>query len=155
VTGMTFWDFYTEYILHAENLLKKNVRDSLSIDEVRAYYGEHLDQFEKQDVVTVQVLPWQDGRAGESYVLTIDEDSVRVLQEQDDELIAAALGLEVGQEALVELTDGSYLQVTCTDRVDSGHDSFDDVTQAALSQLTTERFDAEVRKRIDAGSHSA
>ncbi len=149
VTDMTFWDFYTERILHAEELLKAEVRDSLSLDEVRAYYDQHLDQFEKQDVVTVEVQPWQDGRAREPYALTIDEDSVRVLQEQDDELIAAALGLGIGEETLVELDDGSYLQVTCTSRVDAGHASFDDVTQAALSQLTTERFDTEVQERID------
>lgn len=153
VTDMTFWDFYTEHVLRAEDLLKANVRDSLSLDEVRAYYDQHLEQFEKQDVVTVQVLPWQDGRAGEAYSLTIDEDSARVLQEQDDELVAAALGLEVDEETLVELPDGSYLQVTCTNRVEAGQESFDDVTQAALSQLTTERFDAEVQKRIGAAEN--
>ncbi len=150
VTGMTFWDFYTERILQAEELLKKGIRDSLSRADVRAYYDQHLDQFEKQDVLTLKVQPWQDGRAREPYALTIDEDSVRVLQEQDDELVAAALELKIGEEALVELDDGSYLQVTCENRVDAGHASFDDVTQAALSQLTTERFDTEIQERIDA-----
>lgn len=150
VTSMTFWDFYTEYVLQAESLVKQEIRDSLTLDEVRAYYDQHMDEFEKQDVVTVRIQPWQDGRAREPYSLTIDADSVRVLQEQDDELVAAALELEVGEETLVQLDDGSYLQVTCENRVDAGHESFDDVTQAATSQLTTQRFVAEVQRRMDA-----
>lgn len=148
-TDMSFWDFYTERIGQTEDLLKTHIRDSISLDEVRTYYESHIEEFARQDILDVTVMPWQGGRAGDAYTLTIDEESVRLLQEQDDELIAAALELQQGEETLVDLDDDTYFQVTCTSRVDAGYEPFDDVTQAALSQLTTERFNIQIQQRLD------
>lgn len=115
---------------------------------MKAYYDEHLDQFERQDILILTIVPWQDGRAGDAYTLTLDEDSVRELQEHHDGLIAAALELEAGEESTVDLGVGSYLQVLCESRTDTSQLPFENVTQAALSQLTAQRFDAELQRRL-------
>lgn len=150
VDDLDFWEFYTEEVLRVKGLLTSDMADSLSLADVEGYYNENLEQFEQQDVIVVDVVRWQDGRAGESSTLTIDAESVRLLQEQDDELIAAALELEAGQDALVELDGDVFYQLSCTSRTDGGHLPFDDVTQAALSQLATERVSAEIQRRMSA-----
>ncbi|GAB3815546.1 hypothetical protein GCM10028820_13220 [Tessaracoccus terricola] len=147
-TSLSFWNFYQEWLAAIEEDLRSDVRDSLGPDEVRAFYDENPEQFERQDRIVVTVVPWRDGRAGDSYSLTIDEDSVRRLQEANDLLVAAALELEEGEQVVVDLPDGTQLQVTCESRTDGDLVPFDEVVQAAASQLATQRYAAELERRI-------
>lgn len=150
VLDLSFWDYYRERVAQVEELVRSHVRDSLSMEDARSFYDAHPEAFARQDTIVVDVVPWSDGRAGAPWELTIDERSVRALQEQHDELVAAALELSAGEQAVVDLPDGTHLQVTCRERTDGGILPFDDVVQAALSQLATQEMDAELHRRIAA-----
>lgn len=148
VLELSFWDYYRERVAQVEELVRSHVRDSLSMEDARAYHDANPDEFARQDTIVVDVVPWSDGRAGQPWELTIDERSVRALQEQHDELVAAALVLDEGDQVVVDLRDGSQVQVMCRERTDGGTHPFDDVVQAALSQLATQEMGAEIERRL-------
>lgn len=151
---MSLWDFYLEELELREQKLRTHVLAGLSLEEVRAYFDSHLDAFSRQDETTVKVTEWEDGRALASSELTIDAGNVRMLQEGDDALISAALDLTPGQQSTVQRRDGRFAQIECLSRTDGGVEEFDAVAQAAASQLATERFEAELLRRLGGAGQS-
>lgn len=148
-TDLSFWNFYQEWLATIEEQLRSGIQDSLDETEVRAFYDEHPERFERQDTITVEVVPWRDGRAGDPYSLTIDETNVRQLQEQHDLVVGSALELQEGAQTTVELPDGSHAQLTCESRTDGGLVPFGEVVQAAASQLATQLYTEELNRRLD------
>lgn len=145
--GTTLWDSYSEELEHREQLVKSSIRDTLTKDEVRGYYEQHLDQFSRQDPITVRVTEWQDGRAVSADEVEIDETNVRMLQEGDDAVISAALALAEGARTTIERRNGTFAQLECLSRADGGFKSFDAVVQAAASQLANQHFQVELQRR--------
>lgn len=144
----SLWDFYLEEVERREQQLRSHLLKGLSVDEVRAFYDSHSDDFSRQDEITAKVTEWEDGRALASSEVAIDAGNVRMLQEGDDAVIAAALDLAVGQQATVQRPDGRFVQLECLSRKDGGVEEFDAVVQAAASQLATQRFEAELLRRL-------
>ncbi|MGN5734919.1 hypothetical protein [Arthrobacter psychrochitiniphilus] len=149
---MTLWDFYLEQVERRVQLLKPEIREALSMDEVREYYEQHPEAFKRQELITLKVTDWQGGRALSTREVVIDETNVRMLQERDDALISAALDLGQGELATVQRPDGSFAQLECLSRKDNGVQPLDAVVQAAASQLADQRFGSEVQRRISAAS---
>lgn len=149
---MSLWDFYLEEVERREQHLRNHLLEGLSLNEVRAFYDSHADDFSRQDEITVKVTEWEDGRALSSSEVTIDAGNVRMLQEGDDAVISAALGLTAGQQATVQRPDGRFAQLECLSRKDGGVEDFDAVVQAAASQLATERFEAGLLHRLGGAS---
>lgn len=149
---MSLWDFYLEEVEGREQQLRSHLLEGLSMDEVRTYYDSQSDTFSRQDEITVKVTEWEDGRALASSEVRIDAGNVRMLQEGNDTVISAALGLTAGQQATVQRPDGRFAQLECLSRKDGGVEDFDAVVQAAASQLATERFEAELLRRLGGAS---
>lgn len=145
--SLSLWDFYQDYIEQQSQLIGDEIRDDLSIEDVRAYYEQSAERFARQDAVTVEVTEWEGERAVSTYIVDVDETNVRGLQERDDQLIAAASDLAEGEEASVDRGDGRFAQVRCITRTDAGLVPFDDVVQAAASQLTNELFEDGLEER--------
>ncbi len=51
-------------------------------------------------------------------------------------------------EVTVELPDGQHAELRCLARDDGGMVPYDDVVQAAASQLATERYTEELQRRM-------
>lgn len=144
------WSRYRDHIERRSQAIRDAIRDRLSLDDVRAYYRQHSDRFEKQDDLTLEVTEWQDDRAVSTATVEVDAASVRAQQEYDDQVISVALTLEEGEERIVDRGDGRYAQVRCLRRADAGTIPFEDVVQAAAGQLAAEAFEEELEKRIAA-----
>ncbi|WP_156786342.1 peptidylprolyl isomerase [Microterricola viridarii] len=149
VRGMTLWHFYLERVELNAQAISFGIRDELTVDEVRAFYEQNQAEFERQDLIAIEVTEWADGRALSSSEVTIDEDTVRTMQERDDAVISAALELAPGGRATVDRGDGRFAQLECLSREDGGVEPFDDVVQAASRQLATARFRTQLEARID------
>lgn len=150
---MSLWDFYLEEVEGREQQLRSHLLKGLSMDEVRTFYDSQPDAFSRQDEITVKVTEWEDGRALASSEVRIDAGNVRMLQEGNDTVISAALGLTAGQQATAQRPDGRFAQLECLSRKDGGVEDFDAVVQAAASQLATERFEAELLRRLGGASY--
>lgn len=148
--GLTLWQYYQERVEEAAQLIRSELIAELSEDEVRAHYEQNQAAFARQDIIVIEVTEWEENRALSPYQVTIDADTVRTLQERDDEIIGAALELASGEQATVQRRDGRYAQVLCLSRDDGGVEPFDDVVQAAAARLADERFEAEVQRRAAA-----
>lgn len=144
------WSRYQDHIEQQSQAIRDAIRDGLPIDEVRAYYRQHPDRFEKQDELTLEVTEWQDDRAVSTSTVEVDASSVRAQQEYDDRLISLALTLDEGEQQTVDRGDGRYAQVRCVQRADGGIIPFEDVVQAAAGQLAAHTFEEELEKRIAA-----
>ncbi|WP_162182071.1 hypothetical protein [Arthrobacter sp. PAMC 25486] len=149
---MSLWDFYLEEVERREQQLRDHLLEGLSLDEVRTFYDSHADAFSRQDEIALKITEWENGRALASSEVTIDAGNVRMLQEGDDTVISAALGLTAGQQATAQRPDGRFAQLECLSRKDGGVEDFDAVVQAAASQLATERFEAELLRRLGGAS---
>lgn len=147
-TNLSFWNFYQEWLAGTEEALRSDIRDGLTEEQVRTFYDDNLALFERQDPMEITVVPWRDGRAGEAYSLTIEEHTVRRLQEAHDLVVAQALELQEGEQVVVEDYDGTQLQIMVDSRTDGGVIPFDEVVQAASSQLATQLYTAELEQRI-------
>ena len=142
------WAAYQDFIEQQAQALKEQIRDGLTLDDVRAYYEEHPERFEVQDELSIEVTEWEGGRAAPPYSFDVTAANVRTLQEEDDLLISAALGLEQGEEATVDRGGGRFAQVRCVTRTDAGVTPFNDVVQAASAQHAADIFSAELDSRI-------
>lgn len=144
------WAQYQDFIEQQSQALKNEIRDRQTVDDVRAYYAQHPEQFDEQDHLTVDVTEWEDGRAISTHSLEITAERVRELQEDDDQLISAALDLAQGQRTTVDRGGGRFAQVSCVTRTDAGTAPFDEVVQAAAAQLASDLFESELDDRIAA-----
>lgn len=132
-----------------EDAITDAIRQKLSQEEVRSYYDAHLDQFARQDTLELTVTRWEKGRMVASSEVSLDDSNVRVLQEENDAVISAALDLHSGESATVPLTDDVYMQVECRRRESGGVYPFEDVAGAASQQLAREHFATELASRVN------
>lgn len=147
---MSLWDLYREDVERREQQLRDHIQQELPLAEVRAHFERHQGDFTRQDEITVRAAEWENGRALAASEVLIDASNVRMLQEGDDAVISAALTLTPGQQTTVQRPDGRFVVLECLARKDGGVENFDAVAQAAASQLATERFEAEVLRRVAA-----
>lgn len=148
VRTSTQWEKYEDYRDQVTQQVRSAVRNALSLEDVRAYYQENLQVFAQQDPIELEVSEWEDGRVVSKRSVSIDETTVRMAQEQDDEVISPALQLEPGQEITVQRAPGQFAIVKCLSRGDGGYKAFDEVVQAASSQLSSSLFELELQARI-------
>ena len=132
-----------------EDAITDAIRQKLSQEEVRSYYDAHLDQFARQDTLELTVTRWEKGRMVASSEVSLDDSNVRVLQEENDAVISAALDLHSGESATIPLADDVYMQVECRRRESGGVYPFEDVAGAASQQLAREHFATELASRVN------
>lgn len=145
--NQSLWEFYRDYVEQQSQLIRDDIGRDLTIDEVRRFYDQHPEAFDRQDVLTIEVTEWEGPQAVHTRMIEINETTVRSLQEADDDVIAAALVLNEGEQVVVERGDGRSAQVRCVRRADAGIVPFVEVVQAAASQLTAQMFDAALTQR--------
>ncbi|MHA3685275.1 peptidylprolyl isomerase [Leucobacter sp. HY1908] len=144
------WAKYQAFIDKQAQALRDEIRDDLTIEEVRAYYEAHPERFERQDDMTLEVTEWESERAADPYTVEISAANVRELQEQDDSLLSAALSLDQDEQSTIERGGGRFAQVRCVTRTDAGITPFSEVVQAAAAQHASELFSSQLSSRMAA-----
>ena len=144
---ISIWNAYRAYILGLEDDLKDSLMEDLTVAQVRQYYEEHPEQFERQDEVKALITPWENNKAGAAFELDIDEHNIRALEEKYDQLIQEIVAIGEGQREIITAEEGKAYEVYVLSRVEKGLYDFDDVVQAASVQCANQVFNDELVKR--------
>ncbi|WP_460802494.1 hypothetical protein [Microbacterium sp. GXF6406] len=149
-SASSLWEYFRLRVESDAQSIRDALADEQSMDEVEQYYDANPQSFERQDRLVIEVAEWEGTRAIGTSRTTIDETSVRALQEGDDAVIAAALDLEEGEQAVVDRGAGRQALITCLSRVETGLLPFEEVVQAAAFQLAEARFGEQLAQRMGA-----
>ena len=141
---MAIWNAYNEHLKQLETQLREKFRNDVTLDEVRDYYEQNRNQFQRQDQIKAQVIPWEKGRARAAFELDVNAENVKAVEEHFGELIATMNQMVLGERQVVELPDGRTFEVEILSRIDGGIYEFEDVVQAATFQLVDKRIEQEL-----------
>lgn len=144
------WLAYRELLMSAEHALIGCARAEVTEEQAHEFYDEHLGNFDRQDVLSLDLDVWRDGAVTESTQWVVTEENIRTLHEQHDEVLSQSLALMPGEETLVTRSDGSSVMVRCTDRVEMGQYPFEEVQAAAAQQLAQQRVDELIAEQVSA-----
>lgn len=121
-------------MLNCRDAFISNVRAQITEDQARRFYEEDPDRFDRQDIVELNVTVWNNGGVTESVERIVTEDNVRQLHERYDDIMSASLHVNTGENTLVERDDGTFVQIHCVKRTESGQYPFNEVRAAAAQQ---------------------